>query len=44
MWTAVEEMNMETILAVMNTMTYVVVKIRPEENSQLGGGHYVGSK
>ena len=26
-------MNMEAILAVMNTMTYVVVKIRPEENS-----------
>ena len=32
MWTAVEEMNMEAILAGINT-TLVVVKIRPEKNS-----------
>ena len=32
MWTAVEEMIMKAILAVMNT-TQIVVKIRPEKNS-----------
>ena len=32
MWTAVEETNMEAILAGINT-TLVVVKIRPEKNS-----------
>ena len=32
MCTAVEEMNIEAILAVMNT-TELVVKIRPEKNS-----------
>ena len=31
MWTAVEETNMEAILAGINT-TLVVVKIRPEKN------------
>ena len=30
MWNAVEETNMEAILAVMNT-TWIVVKIRPEK-------------
>ena len=34
LWTVVEEMNMEMILAVMNT-TKAVVKIRPEKNSSL---------
>ena len=32
MWTAVEETNMEAILAGINS-TLVVVKIRPEKNS-----------
>ena len=30
MWTAVEEMNMEAILAVMNT-TWVIMKIKSEK-------------
>ena len=68
MCAAVEEMNIEAILAVMNTIE-LVVEIRPEKKkkkkkkfgpirhlnprpsalptkltSQLGAGHYVGSK
>ena len=36
MCTAIEETNIEAILAVMNT-TELVVKIRPEKNSGLYG-------